>query len=354
MEKRTGDIALLLNNRILRHLLFWLGYIFTMTYIHSLGVRDGFYFRWFMNYLIELPVLLGLTYLVTYYIIPVYLRKGKYFLASLLLLSSFFSFSFLNVILEEYLINPFFFPDREKGEMADIGRVLTNGFGLIFPVGIFVSVSFARFSAEKSRRESLTERKKLKSEQDMILGRMHPVFLRDALDDIYTMSRENSPALPEMVLKISDILHYFLYECEADQLPLRKEEQAIRTFLGFYKLRFGDQFGFDIFVQGDLENTHISAFILFPLVRSVCRFNSDYEKNPGKVYIQFEINENFLNFTVSQKIENVGMVENIEFDWKEEIKLARKRLEFKYAWKYDLDIIETERKLKVKLSLNLN
>jgi hypothetical protein len=352
MDKHT-DITSLLGKRYLRHIFFWTGYILTMTYIHSFGVKTGSYLSWLMNYIIELPVLLGLTYLTTYFVIPKFLITKKYLVSILLIISLFISFSFLNVSLEETLINPYFFPERAESGILDLTRTIKNAFGLIFPVVIFVSVSFTRFSTEKSRHENILERKNLNSELDMIKSRMHPVFLRDSLDDIYVISRENPTILPEMILKISDILHYFLYECDAKTLPLRKEEQSIRNFLGFEKLRYGENFKFDIYVQGDLENTRISPYILFPLIRSVCRFNSDYDVNPGKFFVQFEIVQNTLNFTVSQNIQPALMHDNIEFDWKDEIKMARKRLEFEYAWKYDLDIVETERKLMLKLTIDL-
>ncbi|MGC9344604.1 MAG: histidine kinase, partial [Bacteroidales bacterium] len=268
MQEEKNHIEKLFGNRIVRHSLFWMGYVLTMTYIHGLGIQHGNYLPWFFNYLIELPVLLGLTYFITWFIIPKFLLARKYLITILLVILGFVFFSFLNVLLDKFIISPHFMNIPSEEITLDINRILTNAFGLVFPVVIFVAVSFAKYSYLKGQQGTSNFQTKLRSELEMIRNQMHPVFLRDALDDILIMSSDNPSVLPDMILKISDILHYFLYECDVDKLPLRKEEQSIRTFLGFEKLRYGDNFDYDILIKGDLENTLISPYILFPLIRS--------------------------------------------------------------------------------------
>jgi len=350
----NNDIEKLIGNRFTRHFLFWTGYVLTMTYIHGLGIQGGNYLPWFLNYLVELPVILGLTYLITWFVIPEFLLSKRYLLTALLILSSFLFFSFLNVLLDKYIIGPYFMKNPYQEVIIDLKAVLTNAFGLVFPVVIFMVVSFAKYNYLKGTGEKEDMREKLRAELEMIRNQMHPVFLRDALDDIYIMSTDKPTVLPEMILKISDILHYFLYECNVDKLPLRKEEQSIRTFLGFEKLRYGNNFSYDIYITGDLENTMISPYILFPLIRSACRFNNGYDQFPGKIFIQMEIVSKELTFSVSQALSPDFQMDNYEFDWKDEISIARKRLEFVYPWKYKLDVMETERKLRVNLSIDLS
>lgn len=354
MQQEKNYIEVLFGRRWIRHLLFWISYVLTMTYIHGLGIQEGNYLPWFLNYLVELPVILGLTYFVTWYVIPKFILLKKYFISVLLIISGFLFFSFLNVILDKYIIGPNFMAVPSGEINLDIKRILTNAFGLVFPVVIFVAVSFAKYTYLKSNKGGDNFQDKLKSELEMMRNQMHPVFLRDALDDIYIMSTDNPGMLPEMILRISDILHYFLYECNVDKLPLRKEEQSIRTFLGFEKLRYGANFDYDIFIKGDMENTLISPYILFPLIRSACRFNDGYEQHPGKVFIQMEIVGTSLNFSVSQSVHPEVQQDNYNFDWKNEIAMARKRLDLIYEWKYKLDIMETERKLIVNLYLDLS
>lgn len=340
-----------MQNKILRHILFWLSYVLVMTYIHGLGVSGGRYLPWFLNYLVELPVLMGLSYLISYFIIPVFFRNGKFGLGSLLIIMALLSFSFMNILLDKYIIGSFFAEKQRKEMLIDLSVVFRNAFGLVFPVVIFVVISFTRYNVIKTMEESRSERNRLNSELDRIRYRMHPVFLRDALDDIYVVSRHPSAELPEMILKISDILHYFLYECEVERLALRKEEQVIRNYLSFIKLRYGENFNYDIYVEGSLENTLISPYILFPLVRSVIRFNRDYDTLPGKIFLEFKIEDKNMYFTISQKKNGNSYPENAYYDWKEEVKLARKRLDLIYAWDYSLDIREADQGLTIGLKL---
>lgn len=351
MTNPAHQIERLLSRRYLRHILFWSAYILTMTYIHGLGVEEGRYFPWFMNYLFELPIIVGLTYSIVYMILPRLLRNKQYLLNIFFIIFIFLGFAFLNLLLDSFIIRPLFF---SAGIMEiGIAEILRNAFGLAFPVVIFLSLSLIRFYRGLNYK-NFSDKNGLRTEMDLIRSRMHPVFLHDALDDIFKMSNENPDKLPEMILKISDILHYFLFECGSEYVPIRKEEQAIRIYMGFEKLTFGENFDHDIHIQGDIESSLISPYILFPLVRSVCRFNSDYDSNAGKVFIQMIINDGILNFSASQKIMSENLRPNYGFDWNEEINMSRRRLDLVYSWKYKLDVIETERKLMVNLSLNLN
>lgn len=354
MAEYKSHIEVLLGKRYVRHILFWISYILTMTYIHGLSIQEGKYLPWLLNYLVELPVLVGLTYLVTYVLIPEFFLDKKYVLSVILIILSFLLFSLLNVLLDIFIIEPYFMGEASSAIAFGFTRILNNAFGLAFPVVIFVSATFLNFNARQSGKEIISARVRLQSELEMIRNQMHPVFLRDALDDIYIMSEERSPQLPEMILKISDILHYFLYECNVNMLPLRKEEQSIRTFLGFEKLRYGENFQFQISIKGDLENTMITPYILFPLVRGACRFNDSFDEQPGMIRVKMEIEEKEFKFSVNQDIKSDSYQSNIDFDWKNEVLIARKRLEFIYPWKYKLDVLETERSLLINLSIVLS
>lgn len=350
MPDPVYQIEKLLSQRYLRHILFWSAYVLTMTYIHGLGVEGGRYFPWFMNYLFELPVIVGLTYSIVYGILPRILFKKQYVLNILLIIIFFLLFATLNLLLDKYIIRPFFFNTIQPD--IDPAGILKNAFGLAFPVVIFLSISLIRQNSAKHYKNN-SEHNGLRAELDLIRSRMHPVFLHDALNDLYKMSNENSDKLPEMILKISDILHYFLFDCGTQYVPVRKEEQAIRIYLGFEKLTFGENFDHDIHIQGNIESSVISPYILLPLVRSVCRFNPDYDINPGKVFIHMVIEDGVLNFSASQKTMGEQLQRNYEFDWNEEINMSRRRLDLIYTWKYKLDVIETERKLMINLSVNL-
>ncbi len=352
MQDTKNEIEKLLGRRYLRHIFFWTAYVLTLTYIHGLGVNEGRYFPWFMNYLLELPVILGLSYSIVYWIIPRFLLARKFLISFLLIIMLFVIFSILNIILDNLIILPLFF--RSDAGEYEISAIFRNAFGLAFPVVVFLSLSLIKFNAGKKRRKNLSEQNALRSELNFMRSRIHPLFLRDALDDIYRMSNENFVDLPEMILKVSDLLHYFLYDCDRERVLLRKEEQAIRIFMGFAKLAYKDNFNYDIQIRGDLENTKISPYIIFPLVHSVCRFNTDFDQNPGKVFIQIDISEEVLSFSASQKLYPGNQPGNYEYKWNEEINMSRKRLDLIYTWKYKLDVIETERKLIINLTLDLS
>ena len=109
MNRVTEDINRLLDIRTVRHIMFWVVYILTMTYIHGSGIDSGHYYAWLFNYLVELPVLMGLTYILTYLVIPKLLLPRKFFQFFIVSLMCLLFFSAMNVILDRRIIYPFSF-----------------------------------------------------------------------------------------------------------------------------------------------------------------------------------------------------------------------------------------------------
>jgi len=347
-------INLLIENRLVRHTGFWLSYILIMTYIHSVGTMGGEFFSWFMNYLIELPLLLGLTYSVTYFIIPRFFLKNKFIIAALLILAVLYIFSFLNVVLDNLLIRPLFFSEKPVKDIPLPGTVTENAFGLLFPVVIFISFSFGIFDLKKSRRQNLEERNIAHRRLEDIRNKIHPLFLRDALDEVYIVSRNSPSLVPEMILKISDILQYFLYDCSSDKVSLRKEEQTLRNYLGFLKICHGSNFSYDILINGNIQNVVIAPYILLSLTRAVYRYSTFSENVNVKIFLTLELEDGKLNFIVSRKSIPEDYPGGYDFDWKEDIATARKRLETGYPWKHELDVLETGSSLKINLKIEFD
>lgn len=352
MQVQKDIINRFMDIRWLRHLLFWILYILTMSYIHATGFNKGEYLPWINNYLIELPVVTGLTYSITYLLIPVLLYHKRYILFLLFSLFAVFFFSFLNIILENTLIIPLLFPEKGGVLNYSLLNVLMNGFGLLYPLGIFLTLTFIRYNYKKQGRLRLDEQEAVRAQLQLIRNQMHPVFLQDAMNELYIATNVRPSQLPAMVLKLSEILNYLLFECNSPRVGIKNEIRAMKGYLEFHQSVHPKSFSYDFSIKAEFAETTISPYILLPLIRSVCLFSNTNDEFKGKISVKIDNENNKLIMEIRGEKEGVSMP-SLDFSWQDELNRAKNRLDSVYFWKHKLDVRETEYKLKIDLNLDL-
>ncbi len=349
MRPSDQVIMNLFRNKFMRHGLFWTLYLLTMTYIHGSGVEHGNYLPWFLNYLTEIPVLIGLTYTIAYILIKKLILRKKYISFAIYTLLTLFVFSFINVILDVYIIRPLFFGQEFQTDYLSVISILRNAFGMIFPMVIFVFILNVRNVYEAKRRKARIGIVKTQAQLDLLRNQVHPLFLRNSLQELYILSRRQAPMVSEMVLKISEILNYLIYECDRLFVRMENELSIIRSYLDFVDLRTDHNFLYNITEMGNARNFLISPYILFPLVRGVC----EYHGSEGKQILQIAINVKEHEFQIYMKKEILETHSELyDTAWRDEVMLADKRLNLIYNFRHSLDIQEKENLIQVELRIN--
>ncbi len=350
MRNIQEEIYKILDIRIVRHILFWLSYVLVMSYIHAYGINSEGYLSWLMNYLIELPVIIGLSYMICYFLLPQLLSRKFYILFGISVILTLIVFSGINIILDIVLIAPYFLISRVDDISFSFMAILANAFGLLLPVVVFISITFAKNMAEAEKREMLKKQDFVRKKLDDIRNQLHPVFIRDAMNDLLILSADKPEELPDTILKISNIFQYLIYDCNNDRVYLRQEEAAIRNYLSFENVIYSP-FDFQIKLRGEIENIRVAPYILFPLARAVSIFQKGDCGLKDLMRVSISVENSKLFYDLEKEIH--GEIKNLDFNWKEEINLAQQKLEFSYPWKYKMDVVETERKLQVKVIVEL-
>ena len=90
---------------------------------------------------------------------------------------------------------------------------------------------------------------KTKAELQLLKAQVHPHFLFNTLNNIYYFTLSGSPKAPEMINKLSGLLHYILNECNQPLVPLQKEINMVRDYMALEKIRYGEQMNMTIEIQ---------------------------------------------------------------------------------------------------------
>ena len=197
------------------------------------------------------------------------------------------------------------------------------------------------------------ERRSMQSELKFLKTQINPHFLFNTLNNLYALTLKKSDLAPDIVLKLSDMMRYMLYECNEKLVPLQKEIIYLQHYIDLEKLRFGNKERMHFSVEGDVKDQKIAPLILIPFVENAFKhgLKSSVQEN-AYFYCYLIIENNHLEFTVINSKPELPVAEKDRFGGIGLVNVQR-RLNLLYPDKYTLKIKNTKEEYSVKLTLEL-
>jgi len=210
--------------------------------------------------------------------------------------------------------------------------------GLIDPLKIIVvatAITFIKQWRSKQKEKETIEKEKLISELKLLKAQISPGFLFKALDNIYVHAKSNSSRASELLMKLSDLLSYMIYDCEANFVPLYKEIEKMQDFIELEKLRLNNNIETGFSVNGDVKEAKIAPFILLPFIEFSLEQSSSNSEQPW-----VNIDVEFANNTFVMRMAGSITLANDDLPIIPEVTFAdvQKRLSLLYPHKHELKI----------------
>jgi sensor histidine kinase YesM len=343
-----GRINILFDSRyrIAWHILFWMGAVVFLTLFFGHQQKEYAYTIFFVGIL--LPITMLTTYLIFYYLIPRFLVGRKYVgFISRTLFTILFSFYLGTMAIFMML---FFFIYRDGPQMdATTVDVYFLAVGMYFVVLIAVVIKLFKLWYEKQQKERMLEKEKLQAELNMLKSQIHPHFLFNTLNNIYSLALQKSDAAPEMLVRLSEILHYILYECKGQRVPLEKEITLLNNYIELEKIRYDQRLELTWKMPENTPSIELAPMILLPFVENAFKHGASKMRKKALIDMKLSINDHVLDFRIKN---NMPARSNKEGGAERHgIGLAnvRQRLELTYPGKHTLDIHETGEEFIVHL-----
>ncbi len=344
-------------NRVLSHILFWVVLFMTSTILTILNIGE-IKQTFIHNGILLIPQLLAAYYL-TYYQVPQLLLKKRYGAFTFSLILSILCFSFIGRVLIVHVAEPLYRTDFVQESLlqilADPLYLLISYFPgvYLFPIIMLLVKSLKVRSEEKHRLEVL-EKEKAKTELNFLKAQIQPHFLFNTLNNLYALTLEKSDNAPEVVVKLSEILDYMLYQCNDPKVPLHKEIDLLQNYLELERLRYGDRLDLEFVQNVEQANQMIAPLILISFVENA--FKHGASKNPinPKIRISLTNTPNQLEFEVfNNKLKEEDNQELKSTHGVGAVNIQR-QLDLIYPGAYDLQIGETPDDYRIKLSLSID
>ncbi|MDQ3550977.1 MAG: histidine kinase [Bacteroidota bacterium] len=278
--------------RFKRHLFFWLTwciyliitYLIPTHWIPGWNIReptphiDAYGISLASLRIITAAILLtvvhmALVYGIIYYFLPLYISKQNKWIQTTILLIVFICFisfiNYFNFVLAFYL-------DTRVGffnSMPDINFILPRwGRQILFNyptiVGFALAIKLLKKWHLKQQETAEVAREKISAELQLLKAQVHPHFLFNTLNNIYSFIINDSPAAPAVLKKLSTLLHYFIYDCSQSFVKLEKELKMVKDYIDLEKIRYGKNFSMNFQITGSADNQLIAPLFLIPFLEN--------------------------------------------------------------------------------------
>jgi two-component system, LytTR family, sensor kinase len=326
--------------KLRNHIWFW-GSYFTLNFL-----RWGAYFNdydySFKSNLIEFSLHIPLVYFNLFVLVPRYVLKQKYFKYTIALLVSLFAVYLLKTALTYYIISENIWPEANREyHPFDINHILAVCIGELYVLAMASSVYLTlTWLRERERNRSLRENQ-FKIKLKYLENQIQPHFFFNTLNNLYALSLESSDKVPDVIIKLSKLMEYVLYDVKGTKsVPLIKEIDYIQNYIEIEKLRF-QNVEVAINLESNIENIKVPPLIFISLVENAFKHGGLNNQNL-KIKINCKIIDDKMlhfeilnNFVISQKNNSKGGIGLV--NTKKRLKLIYKNnfsLEYKTKLNY--------------------
>ena len=346
LRERTWQLV---SNRWFYHTLFWLvvwlGVAWVETKVTPLPFADNLW-----STLVNILVFPGLVYFNFLYLIPEYLNRKKFttyfglLVLTVLIITPlrafllYFNFTDSPVAQQEVLrnLNYFFIPSFLVAGTSTLFKIVSD---------------WVKHQRDLQELETQT----MQSELRFLKSQINPHFLFNTLNNLYALTLKKDEKAPEIVVKLSEMMRYMLYECNEKRVSLRKEINYLRNYLDLERLRQNRAVEINFAVDGAVGNQEIAPLLFIPFLENSFKHGLNHTIKEGFVNIFLQVDAERVHFfienskapamprplTAGKRSGGIGLVN------------VRRRLDILYPDRYTLDIEEQPDAYAVNLEVQL-
>ncbi|MGI9553207.1 MAG: sensor histidine kinase [Aurantibacter sp.] len=253
------------------------------------------------------------------------------------------------IVIEEFVLEKIYFPDTKGRNFPGVFYSLLD----VMPVIIILSgFKFGWDASKKQAEVDALQASVRESELQYLKSQINPHFLFNNLNNLYSHAMEGSPKTPSIILELSSMLRYMLYDCREKYVPLEKEIEHLQNFTKLYELQIEDRGKVEFSAQNDSTGYVIAPLVLSVFLENAFKHSTASQSKDIVIKVAITVNsEGLLNFQSENTFHQLTNTEDVPHGIG--LKNVKKRLELLYP-SHQLDIASEENRYLVKLGMKLN
>ena len=354
-------------DRIKRHLLFW---ILLALYFACLQAANPFlspaapYFSNLPSALARSLLMLVpqtfAAYTILYFVVPFYIRKKQFWLAFVCLVAIWIGSAVITIQMSakinpavlQWLLPSRYYRDTPPPPRLNFFMSLLNVTkGVFTGAGFLVMLHYIKHWYLKEQRNLQLQKENAESQLQLLTAQVHPHFLFNTLNNIYSQTQTESPKGSKMIMELSDMLRYILSEGNLGWVPLQKELSILKDYINLENGRSGNKPDFHIDIPEVAANLYIAPLLLLPFVENCFQQGAGNTLPAPWINLKIEVIDHQL--TLKMMNGKLASAQDISDGISNGIRNVQKRLALLYPGKHLLLINNEPEVLVINLRLEL-
>ncbi|WP_235835829.1 sensor histidine kinase [Cognatitamlana onchidii] len=233
------------------------------------------------------------------------------------------------------LVTKEIWPEAEDpAKFLELNHIIAVILGELYVIGFVMAIKLViDWSIEKKRNEDLAKLQ-MSTELKFLRTQIQPHFFFNTLNNLYALTLQKSDNAPRLVIKLSDMMQYILYEVKSSKASLLEEINHINNFIDIERLRFKDKVESEMDITGDIEDIEVPPLLLLSFIEN-CFKHGMRGNEKLKIHMSFEVlNKEYLEVLISNNFNpNMARLEDKGIGNEN----AKRRLKLLFASNFVLD-----------------
>lgn len=292
----------------------------------------------FTNYMLA-------AYVINYVLLPKLLFKKKI----LAFIGSVMALIVVVILIDEFFLEKIYFPTTRGAYFPGVLFSLVETLPVII---LFVGCKFAWDFHKKEREVEVLKSLVKDSELQFLKSQLNPHFLFNNLNNLYAYALKESPKTPSIILELSAVLRYMLYDCKEDYVALHKEMDHLKSFIALYELQIGSRGVVHVTLNNLANGYSIAPLILMVFIENAFKHSTSSQSEGLKISIDISVSEDgVLKFSCKNHYMDCSNTDHLANGIG--LENVKKRLNLLYASKHNLKITDINHSFEVLLTMNL-
>jgi len=228
-------------------------------------------------------------------------------------------------------------------------QLLANTFsiGRYVVISVLLKVTVDWYDQQKELSQAKIE--KLNAELKYMKAQINPHFLFNTFNTLYAHAIKKSDKTPDMILRLSEIMEYMIYDSNHEKVYLAKDLENLKSYIDL-ELERTDKIDFAFQQKGKIDGQIIAPLILLPLVENAFKHGLKNGDAASTIKANLFVEAQTILFT----IENTKPITSRLSNGGIGLPNLKKRLSYLYPNQHDLIINEDGRHYSASLKICLS
>jgi len=169
---------------------------------------------------------------------------------------------------------------------------------------VFTMTWYMNDYSRQRRALRMAEEQRVRAELAFLKNQINPHFLFNTLNNIYGLALQKADSTPDVILRLSAMLRYLLYDSEQPDISFEKEKAAIEAYVEIEALRLPEEatIMLDLYADGEY---HIPSLLWMPMLENAFKHGTRLIHEPVSVNFSFRIEKNVATMRTINNFEPV-------------------------------------------------